>query len=234
VHALTDQSLAESSLTENPAAAQLYVPLRIHSEYSMVDSTIRLSQLIKQAKEFGLPALAITDELNLFALVKFFKAAESAGIKPIVGADCWLRANTGEAGAQRFRFTLLCQNRAGYLNLCRLLSRAWMERSKAQEPAISWPWLLEANEGLIVLIGYRSDVAQALAAGQENEAHKLMRRWSDTFSDRCYIELSRCGRSGENALVQPFAELSVALGLPCVATNEAVFLPAAIRGRCSQ
>ena len=227
MHALTDQSLAESSLTENPAAAQLYVPLRIHSEYSMVDSTIRLSQLIKQAKEFGLPALAITDELNLFALVKFFKAAESAGIKPIVGADCWLRANTGEAGAQRFRFTLLCQNRAGYLNLCRLLSRAWMERSKAQEPAISWPWLLEANEGLIVLIGYRSDVAQALAAGQENEAHKLMRRWSDTFSDRCYIELSRCGRSGENALVQPFAELSVALGLPCVATNEAVFLPAA-------
>ena len=206
---------------------QTYVPLRIHSEYSMVDSTIRLDELLKQAKAFGLPAIAITDELNLFALVKFFKAAESAGIKPIVGADCWLRADTGEAGAQRFRFTLLCQNRTGYLNLCKLLSRAWMERSKAVEPAISWSWLLEANEGLIVLIGYRSDVAQALAAGQEGTANTLMRRWRDTFNDRCYIELSRCGRTGENALVQPFAALSVALALPCVATNEAVFLPAA-------
>ena len=163
----------------NLAPAQSYVPLRIHSEYSMVDSTIRLGELIKKAKDFGLPALAITDELNLFALVKFFKAAESAGIKPIVGADCWLRANTGEAGAQRFRFTLLCQNQLGYLNLCRLLSRAWMERSKAAEPAISWPWLLEANEGLLVLIGYRSDVAQALAAGQENSALTLMRQWRE-------------------------------------------------------
>ncbi len=200
-------SLNETLSAVDEVRTQPYVPLRIHSEYSMVDSTIRLGQLIKQAKEFGLPAIAITDELNLFALVKFFKAAESAGIKPIVGADCWLRADTGESGAQRFRFTLLCQNRTGYLNLCRLLSRAWMERSKALEPAISWPWLLEANEGLIVLIGYRSDVAQALAARQESQADTLMRRWADTFNDRCYIELSRCGRAGENALVEPFATL---------------------------
>jgi DNA polymerase III subunit alpha len=198
---------------------QSYVPLRVHSEYSLVDSTIRLDQLIAQAKAFNLPAIAITDELNLFALVKFFKAAEAAGIKPIVGADCWLRE-----GNERFRFTLLCQNQTGYLNLCKLLSRAWLERSKAMEPAISWAWLAQANEGLIVLIGYRSDVAHAIAGGQESGALTRLTRWAQMFPQRCYVELSRAGRTGENALVQPLAELSLALQLPCVASNETVFL----------
>lgn len=198
-----------------------YVPLRVHSEFSLVDSTIRLDELIKQAKSYGLPAIAITDELNLFALVKFVKAAEAAGIKPIIGADCWLRA-----GNERFRFTLLCQDRQGYLNLCRLISRAWIERSKAQEPAISWSWLQEASEGLIVLLGYRSDVAHLIEADQKPQARQRLERWAELFPGRCYVELSRCGRRGENALVQPLAELSLALELPCVATNEAVFLPA--------
>lgn len=199
-----------------------YVPLRVHSEFSLVDSTIRLEELIKQAKRYELPALAITDELNLFALVKFVKAAEAAGIKPIIGADCWLRQ-----GNQRFRFTLLCQDRQGYLNLCRLISRAWIERSKAQEPAISWDWLQDAHAGLIVLLGYRSDVAQLLEADQQPQAKQRLRQWAELFHERCYVELSRCGRRGENALVEPLAELSLALQLPCVATNEAVFLPAA-------
>jgi DNA polymerase III subunit alpha len=209
-----------------------YAALRVRSEYSLVDSTIRLEELIKQAKAFGLPAIALTDELNLFALVKFFKQAESAGIKPIVGADCWLRdepaagSASGITGTGRTRFTLLCQNRAGYLNLCRLLSRAWIERTKAEEPAISWAWLEQAHEGLIVLVGFGSNVAQALGAGQLALARTRMARWAALFEERCYIELSRCGRTGENALVEPFAELSVSLALPCVATNEAVFLQA--------
>ena len=198
-----------------------YVPLRVHSEYSLVDSTIRLDELIKQAKNYALPAIALTDELNLFALVKFVKAAEAAGIKPIIGADCWLRQ-----GTQRFRFTLLCQDRQGYLNLCRLISRAWIERSKAQEPAISWDWLQASNAGLIVLLGYRSDVAHWLEADQKMHAQQRLQRWAELFEGRCYVELSRCGRRGENALVEPLAELSLRLNLPCVATNEAVFLPA--------
>src|SRR6478735_6742608 len=115
----------------NPA----FVHLRIHSDYSLVDSTIRLPDkpeygdpakatrpnLVSRAVELGLPALALTDESNLFALVKFYRAAETNGIKPIAGADLWI-ANAADP-SRPTRLTLLCQNRTGYLHLAQLISR---------------------------------------------------------------------------------------------------------------
>ena len=99
-----------------------FVHLHLHSEYSLVDSTIRVPGLVERCVALGQPAVAITDHNNLFALVKFHKAAEAAGIKPITGADILL-ADGDEAAT---RLTLLCRNHDGYLALSRLLSRAWM------------------------------------------------------------------------------------------------------------
>src|SRR6185312_10998603 len=115
----------------NPA----FVHLRIHSDYSLVDSTIRLPDkpeygdpakasrpnLVSRAVELGLPALALTDESNLFALVKFYRAAETNGIKPIAGADLWIGDPNNTSPS---RLTVLCQNREGYLHLSRLISRS--------------------------------------------------------------------------------------------------------------
>jgi DNA polymerase III subunit alpha len=196
-----------------------YVPLRVHSEYSLVDSTIRLEELIAQAKKLGLPAVAVTDELNLFALVKFFKLAEAAGIKPIIGADCWLMEDN-----KRTRFTLYCQNQTGYLNLCRLLSEAWTTRSLSDLPSIRTEWLQRWNEGLLLSIGFGSNVEFALTADDLRGAGDKLSRWAALFPDRTYVELSRAGRKGENASVAPLAQLAFERSLPCIATHEAVFL----------
>ena len=98
-----------------------FVHLHLHTEYSLVDSTLRLKPMIARAKELGMPAIAVTDQFNLFSLVKFYRAAVAAGIKPIVGADVliWNPDDPDHPG----RLVLLCQDRTGYLNLCRLLSR---------------------------------------------------------------------------------------------------------------
>ena len=101
-----------------------FVHLHLHSEYSLTDSTLRIAPLVQRCGELRQPAVAVTDTSNLFALVKFFKAAEGAGLKPIAGADLWL---ADETNAPPSRLTVLCQDRAGYLALSRLLSRAYLE-----------------------------------------------------------------------------------------------------------
>ncbi|HES75844.1 MAG TPA: PHP domain-containing protein, partial [bacterium] len=103
---------------------QAFVHLRLHTEYSLVDGLVRIKPLMKRAVELGIPALALTDQCNLFAFVKFYKAAQSAGIKPILGVDVVLQ---GQTGKEPTRLVLLAQNNAGFRNLTRLVSRGYME-----------------------------------------------------------------------------------------------------------
>ena len=98
-----------------------FAHLHLHSEYSLVDSTVRIKELVSACAARGLPAVAITDQNNLFSLVKFYRAAEGAGIKPIAGADVLVADGTAAAS----RLTLLCRDREGYLRLSQLLTQAW-------------------------------------------------------------------------------------------------------------
>src|SRR5690606_12917700 len=100
-----------------------FVHLHLHSEFSLTDSTIRIPDLVSRCSALGLPAVSITDTSNLFALVKFQKAAEAAGVKPVAGADLWLAGDGGPPS----RLTLLCLDGDGYLALSRLISRAFLE-----------------------------------------------------------------------------------------------------------
>src|SRR6478735_11786132 len=129
-----------------------FAHLHLHSEYSLVDSTIRIPELVARCVAHGQPAVAVTDQNNLFALVKFYKAAEGAGIKPIIGADVLL-AETSEPST---RLTLLCRDRDGYLTLSRLLTRAWMEGHRTDGVVVRPEWLRESNAGLFVLAGRNS------------------------------------------------------------------------------
>ena len=105
-------------------AAPRFVHLRMHSEYSVTDGIVRIDDAVVKAKADGMPALALTDASNVFGMVKFYSAARAAGIKPVIGVDCWIQ-NDGDR-EKPFRALLLCSSRAGFLRLSELLSRAWL------------------------------------------------------------------------------------------------------------
>ncbi len=202
-----------------------FVHLRLHSEYSLVDGVVRIKPLVKAVADAGMPAVAITDQCNLFAMVKFYRAALAAGIKPIVGVDLWLR---NEADANKpFRLILLVQNSTGYRNLTRLVSQSYLEGQHLGRPMLDRSWLEGACDGLIALSGGRDgDVGRALQNGDGNQARQLLAGWLALFGDRYYLELSRTGRDREEASLHACVELAEAYGVPVVATNDVHFLRA--------
>jgi DNA polymerase-3 subunit alpha len=199
-----------------------FVHLHLHSEYSLADSTIRIGELVKRCVALGQPAVAVTDLDNLFAAVKFYKAAESAGIKPIIGADIGL-ADGNETPS---RMTLLCRDRSGYLTLSRLLSRAWLEGHRVDGVTLRPEWLREDNGGLFALVG-RHSLAGRLATSNRHElAEAWLADWQGAFGDRLHLELTRTGREGEDAFNAFAVHAASTRGIAVVASNDARFLDA--------
>src|SRR5439155_4196088 len=128
-----------------------FIHLRTHTEFSVVDGTLRIDEAIAAAAADGQGALAITDLSNLFGAVKFYSAARRAGIKPIVGVDLWLAPEGSEKSPSRL--LVLAQSRDGYLNLCELLSRSWLSNAHRGQAWVRWDWLQELGAGLIALSG---------------------------------------------------------------------------------
>jgi DNA polymerase-3 subunit alpha len=201
-----------------------FVHLRLHTEYSLVDSVVRVDELMNAVAAAGMPAVALTDQSNLFAMVKFYKAAVARGIKPIVGVDAWL-AEPGER-AEPSRLVLLCQTLEGYRNLTRLVSRSYLEGQRRGLPQFERSWLTpDSVRGLIALSGGRDgDIGRALTARREAEAEAMLAAWLELFSDRFYLELVRTGRTGEEDYVQAALRLAVRRRAPVVATNDVRFL----------
>ncbi len=203
-----------------------FVHLRLHTEFSLQDSVIRVPELMQAVASLGMPAVGLADEHNLFALVKFYRAAMSAGIKPLVGVDFRIRAT--QERAPWSRLTLLCQNDVGYRNLTRLVSRCYLEGQQSGAPQLELGWLDPANmAGLIALSGgSEGDVGRALQMERSLEANKLLDRWLGLFGDRYYLEVMRLGRAGEAAQVARTVALAAARDVPLVATNDVRFLKA--------
>ncbi len=197
-----------------------FVHLHLHSEYSLTDSSIRIPDLVSRCAALGLPAVAVTDQSNLFALVKFYKAAEPGGIKPIAGADVWI----AQGDQPPARLTLLCQDRSGYLALSRLLSRAFLDGHAGDYVAIEADWLYADNAGLVALAGRQSPVGRALAGGREESARQQLDELMRAFPDRLYLELTRTQREGEEAFNAAAVALAGELGLPLLASNDVRFL----------
>jgi DNA polymerase-3 subunit alpha len=200
-----------------------FVHLHLHTEYSLVDGIVRIKPLVSATKAAGMSAVAITDHCNLFGMVKFYRAAIAAGIKPIIGADV-LVANPASKTAPT-RLVLLCQNKTGYGNLTRLVSRAYLEGQYGGAPMIEREWFKGATEGLIALsAGKVGDIGQALLVGNQALAQSLAKEWSSLFAGRFYLELSRTGRADDEKYLQLALKLAEAVTLPVVATNDVRFL----------
>ena len=200
-----------------------FVHLRAHTEFSVVDGTLRIDDAVAAAVADGQGALAITDLSNLFGAVKFYSAARRAGVKPILGAEVCMAAEPGEKATSRL--VLLVQNRAGYLNLCSLLSRGWLENAASGHAIIEWAGLAACADGLIALSGADSGaLGRALLAGDDARAVALAERLRASFPRRFYVEVQRLGLPGNEAHVRAAVELAARLALPVVATHTVQFL----------
>src|SRR3989304_10546272 len=195
-----------------------FIHLSLHTEYSISDSIVRIEQLFQKCVENNMPAIALADQSNLFALVKFYKAAISFGIKPILGVDIWLE-NERER-SQPFKMTMLAQNQNGYQHILQLISRSFIDGQHLGVPIVKRSWIQELADGLIVLSGGKDgDVGRALLADDLEQASNLMKFWQDIFLESYYIELQRTGRVREEEyLIKAFA-LAVRLNIRVVVTH---------------
>ncbi len=199
-----------------------FVHLNIHSEYSLSDGIVRIRELVNQCRTFEQPAVALTDLTNTYALVKFYRGCVDAGLKPIIGCDVWV---AHPDTSSRHRMILLCQNKAGYLNLSNLLSDVYLDSERSSNPFIQWLELEERSEGLLCLLDDREGPLAALDGDLDDElCLNILGGYQKIFTDRLYLAVSRIGWQHEEEYIALAVKHSLQTGIPVVATNRVVFL----------
>lgn len=200
-----------------------FVHLRVHTDYSIIDGIARIKPLVQAVAEKGMPACAITDHCNFYGLIKFYKAAQGAGIKPICGSDFLVRGDDDES--QPARLTLLAMNDVGYRNITVLISKAYQHGQVLNQVLVDREWLYEHSEGVIVLSGAKfGDVGVALVSSRQNEAKTLLQDWMQHFPNRYYVELQRTGREQDEEYLHRAVALASECDCPVVATNDVCFI----------
>ena len=199
-----------------------FVHLRLHSEYSLVDGLVRLKPLAAKVADMGMPAVALTDFNNFFGLIKFYKAAQSHGVKPILGADILV---SGDAEQTPSQLVLLVADQLGYRNLTRLISNAYLQGQRQGIPVVDKAWLAAHSEGLIALSGGRwGEIGSALVSGRTSDAQALLDDYMAIFPNRFYLELQRTGRADEEDYLHAAVALAETCHCPVVATNDVRFI----------
>ena len=220
--------MAEPSITEQTAAN--FVHLHVHTQYSLLDGAIRLGDLFGKAKAYGMPAVALTDHGTMFGALDFYQQATSAGIKPILGCECYVAPRTmadktplDKQGTRHL--VLLAENQAGYRNLCKLASMAQM-KGYYYKPRIDKAVLAEHAEGLIALSAcLKGDIPQHILAGHMDKAEEAAQFYLSLFGENnFFLELQHNGIPAQEKVNQGLVELSSRLSIPLVATNDCHYL----------
>ncbi|MDD9306666.1 DNA polymerase III subunit alpha [Aeromonas hydrophila] len=202
-----------------------FIHLRVHTDFSMVDGLQKINPIVGAAAADNMPALALTDQMNMCGLVRFYGAAHGKGIKPLVGADFWVQSS--ELSDEQFRLTLLAMDNDGYQNITLLISRGYQRGHVQGRPVIDKEWLVEHAKGVIVLSGGREgDVGKFLLKGNRQMTEQCVAFYQTHFPDAYYLELLRTGRPDEEVYLHMAVNLASEFALPVVATNEVVFLTA--------
>ncbi|MEC9376417.1 MAG: DNA polymerase III subunit alpha, partial [Pseudomonadota bacterium] len=201
-----------------------FIHLHIHTEYSLVDSVVRIPSLLVAAKENNMPAVAITDQMNLFGWVKFYKAAIASGIKPIIGSDVFIASP--DRPNEISQLVLICRSNEGYLNLKKLITRAYISDNASKTPLLSEVWLTpDITKGIIALSGGSfGKFANLLDKPGGLGARDYLKKYRDIFYGDFYIELMRTGRTGEEAYIDQAVNLASLNNIPVVATNDVRFI----------
>lgn len=198
-----------------------FTHLRLHTEFSINDGLVTIGPLIEHLRGQSMPAVAITDLANLFGLIKFYTAAEKAGIKAICGCDVLVEDEEGN----RSQLVLLVKNHQGYLNLTKLISELYTEAEGIADPLIAKSKLAACSGGLIALSGaLKSDIAEALLADETELAESRLASWRSMFPDNFYLEVQRVGKPDEERYIEAVIKLASASDCPVVATNDVRFL----------
>ncbi len=200
-----------------------FIHLRVHSDFSMMDGLNKVKPILSKVAELNMPAVGITDQMNMCGLVKYYSEAHSLGIKPIIGTDFWV--TNEEFGDEPFRLTLLAMDNVGYNNITVLISKAYLRGYIAHRPVIDQAWLAEHSEGIIILSGgLHGDVGVGLMKNNARLIDDALHFYQTHFADRFYLELTRTERPGEEDYLHHAVELAEQRGLPVVATNEVCFI----------
>ena len=204
---------------------QNFVHLRVHTEYSLVDSLVRIGPMVQRVSELNMPAIAVSDQCNFYGLVKFYKKAIGSGIKPIFAVDLLVRE--GDEHEAPTVLCLLAADQTGYQNLTELISRAYMDGQYLGVAQVDKAWLPEYSEGVIALSGGRlGEVGQALVSGNHDQARERLDFWMQLYPQRFYLELQRTGRESEEDYLHAAVALADQAQCPVVATNDVRFLAA--------
>lgn len=207
-----------------------FVHLHCHTEYSLLDGAIRLKDLCAKAREFGMPACAITDHGNMYAAAYFYQACKDAGLKPIFGCEVYTCKNrldkTSEFAKMRNHLILLAQDNIGYHNLIKLVSHGYIE-GFYYKPRVDKELLRKYAAGLICLSAcLAGEIPRAISAGDPDLARNLAREYLDIFPGRFYLELQHNGIGEQEKVNTALLELSESCGIPLVATNDCHYLTA--------
>ncbi|MDY2891733.1 MAG: DNA polymerase III subunit alpha [Succinivibrio sp.] len=204
-----------------------YIPLHVHSCYSINDGLENVVPIVKRASKMRFPAIAVTDWCNMAGFVRFYNACKAAGIKPIMGADLKVRERPVPGEKEKtFWVTLLAMDRAGKQNLYDILSRAWLDTASPDiaDVAATVDDLAEYSEGIILLDGFRGDIARLAEAGERKQLSERMDFYMKHYPGRFCFEITRTGRRGEAEFESVALDLCLKYGIPPVATNDTRFL----------
>src|SRR5213593_907220 len=209
-----------------------FVHLHVHSEYSLLDGAAQLEKLVAKAKELRFPAIALTDHGNLFGAIDFYIAAQKAGVKPILGSELYVAPGSrfersgqdgGYEGASHA--TVLCRNEAGYRNLIRLVSKAYLE-GFYYKPRVDRELLAQHADGLLVLSGcLNSEVSRMLSAGDAVRARETAGWYQEVFGkDHYFMEVQAHGIAEQERVMAETLRIAKSIGAPVVGTNDSHYL----------
>ena len=203
-----------------------FAHLHVHTEYSLLDGSSKINEIVRQAKELGMDSLAITDHGAMYGVIDFYKACKERGIHPVIGCEVYVAEKSrfqkeGRSDAKYYHLVLLAENQTGYENLIKMVSKGFIE-GFYYKPRIDLELLRENHEGIIALSACLAGaVPRTLLAQGYEKAKEVALQYAEIMGpDHFYLELQDHGIPEQAQVNQQLLRMSQETGLPLVATND--------------